>query len=503
MYHPRQALDEENYTLKSQEGACQKWTEVLTDNVKLQNVFPIITYKDNTDEQISISDRMQRNYNYPADEEQAPLAQMSSPEEQQLTEVTRSSNIEGSMRDPAPAPYIPPSSERRRSSIPESRTPHEQASSHISNGEESYAIPHHSSSSSAPRMIQQGTNGQPTTQNAFRRLRSMGSIGEPQEKLPALPPPGDLGLYGYPGTKSDAKKPPRKYPKSSEYKLTRCFCYLTTLVTVIISIASLGMIGFAVYKVIKEEKCYAVAFPVIITSAFALLIITLEWTRLWLWREPSVMRKCSKSRASGARAYANKGSGVSGGSLPPIFANPQPMPSAATFSIAPSGNDPCGGFLSSSFQQRLYDAPQFVSALFLIFLYLTLIIGVGATMGGAGYLLSQEEKCGDLAIPGVGYGAFLAVLIVVRTMMCCLSNACHGLCYRTATMFSKPENEPVQMVAINQLNQVLPGLGSGGDAHPEGRRPTAWLLNLATGSDPRQQLSIIQPMPARFSNDLP
>ncbi|KAF6780154.1 hypothetical protein AHF37_00281 [Paragonimus kellicotti] len=416
-----------------------------------------------------------------------------------MSEPSRSTMVEGSMPDPLPVPFehAQQVSEQRNIEVPRMpQSVQEPGSSRMSHpDDESFVLPQQSSSS-APRMIQQSSSGRSVSQNAFKRLKTMGSVGEGSEKLPSLPPPGDLGPYGYPTTKTNEKKPETRYPGYKAYQVTRCLCCFTTVSTLLLVACGIITILIAILKM--KEGCQMISVMIVLMNVIMLAIVTLEWIRLWLWREPTPLS--SKQVMKGKlTAEASTGPSYAGGGLPVIAHTPGPVANTAYSSIT-SNSSPVGGLLTYGFQQRLYDVPQFVSALCLVVLYGVGGLCICGTMAAAG---AKLEKCPQLSLCGIGFGAVLAVLLSMRMVMCCMSDACRGLLHRSA---SSAVTEPVPMVAVNQLHQVLPGMGkhwhSGCETHGSSSQPTAWLVNLANASDPRQQLSIIRPMPAQYANDL-
>ncbi|VDP67337.1 unnamed protein product [Echinostoma caproni] len=376
-------------------------------------------------------------------------------------------------------------------------TPQDQTSSHLSQNDDSYFIPNQSSSS-APRMIQQGQHGRATSMNAFRRLKNMSNAGEAPDKLPALPPPGDLGPYGYPTTKNEQVKPKQGYPGTKEYKATRCFCCWTSFLIALLICCALVTAGVAVLK--GEKKCTAVSATLIVSDIIAIVIAVIEWIRLWIWREPLAIRQQPSLRyAAKANPASSTGPAQGGANLPAMASEPGPLPNTTAYTSITANDGPAGGFLSHGFQQRLYDVPQFISAIFLILLYSAAAFCVFCTIAASA---SKLNDCGAVATSGLGFSAVMAIFILLRMMLCCLSDACQGIFFKTAQATSGGLG-PIPMVAVNQLHQNLPGIGrqisQGGDGGVQ--QPTAWLMNLSNASDPRQHLSICQPMPAKFSQD--
>lgn len=441
--------------------------------------------------------KWQRNWNQPVREEGSGAQSATS--DQPMSEPSTAADVY--TQDPGPPPFEVSAREIQRSSIEGARVQpivHDPGSSRLSGpDDESFAVPQHSSVS-APRMIQQSSGGRGSVQNAFKRLRHMGSsIGDGSEKLSALPPPGDLGQYGYPTTKTAEKKPETRYPGYKAYRVTRCMCGFTTFVSVLLAACAIASILLAIFKMDKD--CSSVGIMLVLMDIILLVIVTLEWIRQWLWREPMPL---SSRRPSAAKhklnVEASMGPIHAGGGLPMMYLAPGPIANSTYPSMNPSDNQN-GGFLTLGFQQRIYDVPQFVSALCLVILYATGTICICGTMAAAGI---HHKECTELSMCAIGLGAICALLVCMRIVMCCMSDACRGLCHRTTAMNSAT---PVPMAAVNQLHQVLPGMGrswhAGGESQG-GAQPTAWLMNLASASDPRQQLSIIQPMPVRYANDL-
>ncbi|KAA3675476.1 uncharacterized protein DEA37_0002417 [Paragonimus westermani] len=419
--------------------------------------------------------------------------------DQHISEPSRSTMVEGSMPDPLPVPFEPAQQVSEQRSIEVPRMPQgvqEPGFSRMSHPDDESFVLHHQSSSSAPRMIQQSSSGRSASQNAFKRLKTMGSAGERSEKLPSLPPPGDLGPYGYPTTKTNEKKPETRYPGYKTYQATRCLCCFTTFSTLLLVVCGIITILIAIVKM--KEGCQMISAMIVLMNVIMLAIVTLEWIRLWVWREPTPLT--SKQVAKGKLATeASMSLSSAGGGLPVIAHTPGPVANA-TYPSINSNSSPVGGLLTYGFQQRLYDVPQFVSALCLVVLYGVGGLCICGTIVAAG---AKLEKCSQLSLCGIGFGAILAILFSLRMVMCCMSDACRGLLHRSA---SAATTEPVPMVAVNQLHQVLPGMGkhwqSGDETHGSTSQPTAWLVNLANASDPRQQLSFIRPMPTQYVNDL-
>ncbi|VDQ02791.1 unnamed protein product [Trichobilharzia regenti] len=368
--------------------------------------------------------------------------------------------------------------------------------------EEKYFIPS-SPKSNAPRMIQ-SENGRTVPENAFRRLKHMGLAEDATEKLPDLPPPGDLGANGYPELKSIGKKPTKKYPTSKEYQLTRCLCCWTTFIMIVIGLCAIGTLILA--GILFDAECLTISIGLVILNLFILIIITLEWIRMWLWREPSENYKCKNSRAASFLVpKENAGSGSLEPSIgigfPNITSQPMVMPASLLgYTYSPVSKNQ-GGFLSPGPQQRLYDIPQFVSAICLLILYIFAAICICVTFSES---KMKVDQCKSISAVGLGYSIMLAILIVIRMLLCCRSDACQGLCYTMKTK-SSDRRAFVPIVAVNQLHQVLPGLGqmhASGNGNTRNSQPTGWLNNLAISSDPSQQLSMIQPMPVKFSQDI-
>lgn len=368
----------------------------------------------------------------------------------------------------------------------------EQSASRLSQPvDEAYVLPQQSDIS-APRMIQQTTSGHTGSQNAFKRLRSMAIGGEESEKLPALPPPGDLGTYAYPMTKQTGKKPQVNTKVKKAYRATRCACCLATIVTLLLVACAICLIVYAILE--RKKQCMASTVMIIIISVVLLAIVILEWIRGWLWREaiPYGVKK-TRTRITDDDNMAPM---CTGGRLPNLSATPGPMANP-TYPVITSLNDPAKG-LDVVFQRSLYEIPQFISGLCLAVLYIVGSFLISGTMIAAGL---QLEACGTLGRIAITYAAVLAMLLIMRLVKCCMSDTCHGLCHRT-TSVNRPG--PVPMVAVNQLHQVLPRMGghwhTGGDTTGGNKQPMAWLANLASASDPAQQLSIIRPMPPQYSS---
>lgn len=366
-------------------------------------------------------------------------------------------------------------------------TPQDQTSSHMSQNDDSYFIPSQMSIV-PPRMIQQGQQGRAINMNAFRRLKNMSNAGEPPDKLPALPPPGDLGTYGYPTTKAE-EKPKKGYPGTKEYQATRIFCCWTTFLIAIVICCALVTAAVAILK--TKDKCTAVSATLIVSDILAIVIAVIEWIRLWLWREPLAIRQKPSLRYAAKANAPSMGPNQGTANLPAITSEPSPLPNV-TYAPITNNDGSAGGFLTYGFQQRLYDVPQFITAIFLILLYFAGAFCVFCTIAASA---AKMNECGILSTSGLGFSAVLAIFILLRLMLCCMSDVCQGIFLKTAQTGGM---DPVPMVAVNQLHQTLPGLGK---QTSKGAQPTAWLMNLANASDPRQQLSICQPMPAKFSQD--
>ncbi|TPP56978.1 hypothetical protein FGIG_01777 [Fasciola gigantica] len=432
---------------------------------------------------VSVSER-QRNWNKPTVTEPQGAGAIG------LETMSERSQTVNTKPDPAPSSFIQKNqTDFTRIAV----TPQDQTSSHLSQNDDSYFLPNHSSIV-APRMIQQGQQGRAVSLNAFRRLKNMSNAGEPPDKLPALPPPGDLGPYGYPTTKAE-EQPKKGYPGTKEYQATRIFCCWTTLIIAIMICCALGTAAVAMFK--TKDKCTAVSATLIVSDIIAIVIAVLEWIRLWLWREPLAIRqKPSLRHAAKANPASSMGPTQGTANLPAMTNEPSPLQNVTTYTAVTRNDGSAGGFLTYGFQQRLYDVPQFISAIFLILLYFAGAFCVFCTIAASA---SKMKECGMLATSGLGFSAVMAVFILMRLMLCCLSDACQGVFFKTAQAAAGGA-DPVPMVAVNQLHQTLPGLGrqAGKDGSAQ---PTAWLMNLANASDPRQHLSICQPMPAKFSQD--
>ncbi|KAG5447519.1 hypothetical protein CSKR_203924 [Clonorchis sinensis] len=481
--------EEKNHTCNTQTF------QIETESVLEMNSHTLRTTSESMKRDVTI----QRNWNMPSGEEGSP-AQTNT--DQQMSDPSRSIVADASIPGRPPAPYEPSSVGNDRSNNEMQRRTNsmqEHGSSRLSHpDEESYGVPQHSFNP-APRMIQQSSSGKSGSQNAFKRLRNMGSIAEGSERLPSLPPPGDLGQYGYPIT--PAKKPEKQYPGYKSYQVTRFLCGSTTFMTIALMLFAIFMTIFAV---VKSKDCTLISSTIMLLAVFSLVTVIIEWIRLWLWREPTPLS--IRKTKHNLRAEATLGPVHAGGGLPMIANTPGPMANPTYSGV---GDNPNGGFLSLGFQNRLYDVNQFISGLCLVLLYIIGAILICVNMAVCGVELgkkendSNEAKCTELAICGIAFAACMSILLGLRFVMCCLSDACQGLFRRTFVTKSEP---PVPIVAINQLHQVLPGMGNywhtSGEPREGGYQPTTWLVNLSGGIDPRHQLSMIKPMPARYANDL-
>ncbi|CAL8101863.1 unnamed protein product [Calicophoron daubneyi] len=424
------------------------------------------------------------------DEGEGPGSQLIVSEEGQPTERIGSSNFETANLD---SPLTPPTTSRfsrRTTSTYESRATRDLLARDF-RGEESYALPANANCICGPSMIMKGITGKATMGNALRRLQGMSSVAEEPDKLPKLPPPGSLGLSQDPRSNSDIKLAETGCPTKNQYRFDRHLCCWATIFTIIIVLCAIATIFVTILTGNNSEKCVAIEISLVPTSVLTAFIVGLEWTRTWLWRGPKIANKLSEATLGRASVLRNYGAASANSTATSSVLK------VSAYTNSSLNPDSCSCLVNTGSRRNLYDVPQFVSALVLILLYSALMVGIAATTATSAY----NTKCTFLAPLGLIMSSLLAVFVVIRIMMCCLSDVCQGLCYRTTMMFTSSRDGPVPMLVASQLDYTLAGLKQNDVC--ESGLSTAWLYNIATTEDPKEQLSITTPMPVQYSNNLP